>query len=560
MLTYNKQSFLGGQNQQVDSTRLEDDEYPLLINGRNRNDVISPIFKPKEIIDGQLAGKKLQGIVSIGSICIVFAAGKAYYRDFNVESSLFNEVIGLQLSPDVDIIYAELVPTSSVNFVRIPETQGQSNTLIKLTNPVNATPSCLVVQDGINQPWLILTDMTARQSKKYADWTIESREYVPIGTQMLFSDGILYVVKGNLLLRSVTGSPLDFVVYLDKDGDKLPAEADGGAEAAGISVDYNVISSIGRMATDDGSFFVSTAKSSYAVTPLVGPADLLFGEPDYKSRFLFSAGATSPFAYLEMIGDNAFVEFNGLRSFNAILQLKNEGRNSPFSKKIAAFFDSIVQDYTAAINFDNYALFGVNTIFGRGIVLYDTINEVFPSLDIFDEVGQILKFEEVRTTVAKRLFFITTDNKLFEAYASTEVAPCKLYIGDWCSNDPNIEQHPYQLKLVFIDCIANGTVSASIFSDRRFGGKLEKQINKTLDSVDEYLLPINIAETAVDTVQVVEFDFSVKGKNAWKHGFLIKWSVMAKLSHVKFTARESNNVVSDGGLVSQFSRTKQILG
>lgn len=560
MLTYSKQSFLGGQNQQVDSTRLEDNEYPLLINGRNRNDVISPIYKPAEVTDPIFAGQKIQGTISVGSTLIIFANGKAYYRDYNVENSVYNQVADLQLSPIVDIIYAELVPVSSLNFIRIPEVQGQSNTAIKLTNPITASPSCLVVQDGINQPWIILNDMTTRQTKKYADWTIQNREYVPIGTQMLFSDGILYVVKGNLLLRSVTGSPLDFVVYLDKDGNKLPTEADGGAEAAGISVDYNIISSIGRMATDDGSFFVSTVKASYAVTPLVGPQDLIFGEPDYKIRFLFSAGATSPFAYLEMIGDNAFVEFNGLRSFNAILQLKNEGRNSPFSKKIDAFFSSIVQDYTAAINFDNYALFAVNTVFGRGVIIYDTINEVFPSIDIFDGVGQILKFEEVRTASEKRLFFITTDNKVFEYYASDEVAECKLYVGDWCSNDPNIEQHPHQLKLVFIDSIQVGTISASMFSDRKFGGTLTKQIAKTLDSIDQYLVPINISETAVDTVQVVEFDFSVKGKNAWKHGFLIKWSVMAKLSHVKFTAREVNNIVSDGGLVTQFTKTKQILG
>lgn len=559
MIDFAKKAFLGGMNQQVDATRLGEDEYPLLINGRNRYDVINPVKLPQLIVSPIIGNRKIQGIYSVGSILVVFAGGLAFYKDENYPNANYNQILNFQLSATADIIHAALVPISSTNYTRVPVTVGQINTDIKLVTPIQASPAGLVCQDGENQPYLIESDMTARRLARYQDWTLDNREYVPVGHQMLYSGGKLYIVNGANIYQSVTGRPLDFVIVIDAAGNKLADEATGGANATSFSVDYNSITCISALSTDDNSFFVSTAKSSYAVTPLVAPEDLIFGEPDFIARFLFTAGSTSPFSFVEMIGDNAFVDFNGLRSFNAISQLKNEGKNSPFSKKIGPILQGIIQDYTAAINYDNYALFAVNTIYGRGIVVYDTLNEVFVGLDIYPDINQILKFEEVRTIYGRRLFFATVTGRLYEAFASATTATCKFYLGDYCSNNPDVEQRPWQLKLVFVDSVENGTVNAYNYSDRKLGGKLSAIINKKVAEGSINALTIPIGQATTDTVQILDFDFTKKGITGWKHGFLIEWNVNAKLTHAKFSSAEEVNISSVTNQAATFKRNKAAL-
>ena len=556
MVVFNKQSFLGGFNQQVDATRLEDSEYPLMFNGRNRYDYIKPVNLPLEITDAAFTGKKLQGIYSIGSVLIVFANGEAWYKNQELPNSFFNQIPDVAMSATADIIYAELIPTSSTNFTRVPITSGQQNTDIILVNPITASPSGLVVQDNLNQPIIILSNLIARTLNTYNDWSYADREYVPIGGQMLYSDGKLYIVSGSYIYQSVTGRPLDFVVVLDGDGNKLATEDMGGALATAFSVDFNPITCISRLNTNEANIFVSTSKAAYTVALLTEPQDLIFGEPDYEIRFLFTTGCTSPFSFLELLGDNALIDFNGLRSFNAVGQLYVEGKNSVFSAKVGPLLNSVVQDYTAAINFDNYAFFAVNTVYGRGIIVYDTINKVYVSLDLYPGISQVIKFEEVRTLTERRLFFITTDNKIYEAFKSEEVAVCKLYVGDWCSNDANIELKPWQLKLVFVDSLQDGIVTASIYSDRRFGGSLSSEISQKLLDANDSNLVLSIGNSEVDTVQIVDFDFTKKGLIGWKHGFLISWNIDAKLTHIKFSAVEDVNISAANQQASRFKQNR----
>lgn len=554
-----QKSFIGGLNQQVDATRLQDNEYPLLVNGRNRYDLVLPIKLPEQIVDIQLVGTKYQGCYAAANVLFVFISGKAYYKDFNFPASAFNVVAGFQLDPDVDIIFAELVPASTINFARVPVNAGRKNTEIFLTDLTGGSPQCIVVQDGKNQPWVIFSDFTARVTNRYDDWALDDREYVPIGKQMLYSDGILYVVasNGRSFYRSVTGRPLDFMVILKSDGNKENLETVGGAAQISHSVDYDVITAINRLPTDNGSFFVSTNRSAYAVTPDF--SDPLFGEPQFINQFLFSAGATSPFSFIEMLGDNAFVDFNGLRSFNAILQLKNEGRNSPFSKKVGPILQGILQDYTAATTFDNYALFAVNTIYGRATIVYDMLSEVFVGLDIYPGVGQIKQFAEIKTVASRRLFFITVDNKLYEAFGSEDDAMAGLYAGEWTSNDPAIEQKAWQLKLIFVDAKAGGNVRVSLFVDR----KCVDLHNKTLiQQINDFTAPIAIPCGAgnVDTVQIIAIDFFKNSLQGWKIGFFIEWDFEASLSHLKIQSIEEPNINSPSTQAKDFVTNRALLG
>jgi hypothetical protein len=563
MLTYIQESFIQGMNQQLDSTRIDKSEYALLINGRNRYDFIRPINLPLRITDPLINNGNMQGSYDVGSVNIVFKNGKAFYKDENFPSSNYNQVAEFQMDPNAPLLFAETVPTSYNNFSRVPVENDTRRSDVRLVTPISGSAAGLVVQDGINPPWIINSDLTARQLKGYSEWDAEKdREYVPIGKMMLYSNGILYIVsrEGTSIYHSVTGRPLDFMVNIDNNGDKLPNEANGGAATMAFSVSFEPITCIARLPTDDGTFFVSTgSKASYTITPLVEVSDLILGEPDYKITFLFSDGSISPFGFIELIGDSAFVSFTGLRSFNSVLQLKNEGKNSPFSKKIGPILQGIVQDYTAAINFDNFAFFAVNTIYGRGIVVYDTLNQVFVGLDIYPGVEQIIKFTVVKTILGTKLFFVDSMSNYYEAFASEEIATCSIYFGDWCSDDPSMESKPWQLKLVYNDCVESGTVSASVYADKKLGGSLSQQLVQSLATPNEGLItpPFGVATT--DTVQILDFDFTVKGLQSWRAGFYVSWAIDAKLSHVKFSALDEPNISSPTTQANRFATNKTYL-
>lgn len=548
---YIQQSFVGGLNQQIDSTRLDRDEYPLLINGRNRYDVIMPVMLPNQINDVALTGVNYQGLYAASNVSFIFIDGLTYWKDWDFPASNWQPLDAPAMDSQVKTIFAELVPASYQNFQRVlNKTNDNVKTDTLLTSAIDQTPQALVVQDGISQANIVLSTTQARRSQNYSQWKAGSREYVPIGKQMLFHNGILYIITkdGRRILRSVTGRPLDFMVNLQPgpDGEAWPEENAGGAETVSHAVGYDEITSINRLAIDDGSFFISTRFSSHAVTPIITPEKLIFGEPIFANRYLFSAGCISPFAFIELLGDTAFQDFNGLRSFNAINQLKVEGKNAPFSKKVGPILQGILQDYVAATTFDNYALFACNTIYGRGIIVYDTLSENFVGLDLYPGVNQIKQFAEIKNSSGQRfLLFITTDNKLYQAFPETgTIANTALYVGEWCSNDPKFEQHISQLKLVFIDCKNSGSVTIKSFVDRRLN-KTMSQVLEAKSSNMNNTLPIAVpyGETNDDTVQILSFDVG-RSKLGWKVGFLISWNVNATLSHIGLTSSLEQSINS----------------
>jgi len=411
-LVFQQESFKGGMNQQVDPTRLQFDEYPLLINGRTRYGVVEPVELPADADpQGTLDGRKVQGVYSAGPYFIVFADGKCFYKNSADILGAFIQMPGFQMDPFVDTIYAEQVPTSSMNYVRKLDDGTNINGGVNLFTSQAGSPQCLVCQDSINQPRLIFEDGTTRVSLTYDEWTIDNREYIPIGTIMMYLNGILYcwgpVMNGNVklnarqLFRSVTGRPLDFVVNIDTTGNK-----GGDASTTSYAVDFDEVTCMVRMNSNVGAFFVSTAKNSYLVTPVLTGL-LPFNEPLFTTQPLFNTGPVNNFSLADLVGDAVFIDFGGVRSFNAVLQNRNEGRNLPFSKKVALLFATIIQTSTAAFSFDDYVFFAVDTIYGRGVLVYDTIQSCWVGLDIYDNFAAgeyILQFCEVKVGVTRRLF------------------------------------------------------------------------------------------------------------------------------------------------------------
>src|SRR5437773_363986 len=94
-------SFIGGMNRASDPSRIGDNEYTLLINGRARYDTITPIKLPLQLTTGLPLSGNMQGCYGAGSIILIFIDGLAYVRDFATQNNSFRQIPLFQMSPDV---------------------------------------------------------------------------------------------------------------------------------------------------------------------------------------------------------------------------------------------------------------------------------------------------------------------------------------------------------------------------------------------------------------------------------------------------------------------------
>ena len=533
-------SFSAGMNRLMDATKLGEGEYPLLVNGRTRFNSIRPIKKTL-VITG-LPDGKIQGLYATVDWILVFVAGKAYYRNYAATISAFTEVAGLQLDPSVETIYAEAVPQARTLNVRKAVDASASNGIdISESIGGDASPACIICQDGTNQPWLILPDGSGRVTQGISQWiTPDAREYVPIGTMMMYYNGVLYIVNGKVIYRSVSGRPLDFVIAIDTKGDKLASDG-STADKMAITIDYSTITALRALGAFDGAFFVSTIRQSYQVSPITdGSSSMIYGEPVFRNIPLFPTGALNQFSVVDLLGDTAIIDYAGIRSYNAVMQLRNTGKNSPFSAKIQALFTQldgspVVQTVSCATEFDNYALFAVMTVYGAAILVYDCIAQCWTGIDMYEDTKQIKYMAVVQTALTRKLLFVTVDNFLFEAFAHpTDFEVCSAYLGEFTSGDPRAELKPERLRLIFSEVRETGSVYAQIFSDRVTGIQ-HSEVLLSNNAPQTYPLELPFGVSTDDTEKNASFSLN-RETTAWKHGFFVKWNFNASLSRLGFEA------------------------
>ena len=307
------------------------------------------------------------------------------------------------------------------------------------------------------------------------------REYVPIGKQMAFHGGKLYVASadGTKLYHSVTGRPLDFMVPLNNDGDKIhAAESIGGVEAVAYTISNDPITCLKSLNT--GELFVGAFNSSYAVKP--DTVNTIFGEPTFTKKFLFSTGPVNQNSVIDLLGDTAFIDRHGIRSFNAVQQSETIARDDIFSRPISDIFKNVVQDGTfqCAVVHDGYALFHLLTNLPEQYltVVYDMATKKFVSLDRQESSGTGVTWQDgasatvavfdanssctpirdmavgVTTAGAKDLFAVTDDpsSKSFwvkHLYGSTEFAMGRMDTKAYCTQEPKVELKPISMNMMF---------------------------------------------------------------------------------------------------------------
>ena len=541
--------FSGGLRRNVDPTRLQDTEYPILINGRSRYGSIRPIKLPALQFGPAV---KAQGCYASKNIVVIFFDGLAYYRDYGSVGSSFMRIQDFNLEPSLDFFYAEQIPDSYFNFNRIPTTAGVASDGVDVASDstISASGSGIVVQDGIHQPWLIQENLTARLLQKFHQWMMNgTREYVPIGLNMLYHDGILYVASpdGKKLYRSVTGRPLDFVIAIKDDGDKLDdnlfvEEADRMSHRVNnASITALCKLNLGPEFQNLGApFMVSTTSGTYKVTPNL--ADTLFGEPKMRNNDLFPTNILNQFSYSPTKrNDIDFIDETGLRSYNALSEDVSISRDDALSGPVFKLFEGVQQTWTCCTFFDNYTLFAVDTIFGPGVLVYDNLLNRFSALDIFDGIGYIKQFCQTNIRGIKRLFFITTTGGFYEYYGSATTATCKIYTKEVTEDDAETHLKLMRIKITLQDVEESGTISATPFTERRRETTVSKTVDQNLFQ-EPYPQDIPFGTDNKETTEHVSWDFQSSGQ-ADKVGCLIEFNFMCDLQGIQVNTKPIDSVV-----------------
>lgn len=536
-MQFNQVSFAGGMNLLVDDTRIQANEYREAFNVRNRFDVLDQVLTAVQEIGAPIGNK--QGLFTFGDYLILFVFGQAWYRFRDTFG--WNQIQGFNMSQSASRVYIAVVPVNTTNYGRVAT--GNSVAAGAPINLINVSaafgnPSGILVQDGVTQPFFIWVDsqgIHCRQTQKYTDWVYDStgkndkREYVPIGTVMAWMNGVLFLLApdGATILRSVSGRPLDFVINVDLNGNK-----GGDAYTTAYSVGVGGITCM--VALSSGGLFVSAGNTvCFVVTFNTTPGALqLFGEYTFIRQPLFNAGCVNDKVFVDVLGDSAFIDLEGLRSFNAVLQLQNEGRNSIFSLKVSKLFKGLIQDKlnTAAIVFDNYALFAVNTIYGNVILVYDTLSRCFSSIDTVMNGVAIKQFAKIDTDVT-RLYCIGSDDNVYQLYNGPDFATSTVRFGGLCSQDPSTELQPSSFRCVINGFRENSSVICSAFVNNRLSGESITKSLKFSPSAIPYIGPPSLSD--VDS-QVNNVMFNWTGANqGWKMFHMISWTGGGSVTNVK---------------------------
>lgn len=515
MTLHSQSDFSGGLNAKFDPTKIAPNEYPLGVNVRVRKNTVSAIRGHLPL--AAPVGTK-NGIFALGSVVVLFSGGAAYYLDVASTNNNFSAIGGWTAMDSAAEVFAQLTPATTNSYVRA---QTDNVAILKQTFPgtIASFPQALFVQSasGVDRPQRINANFAASPLGDYSDWTVDQPEYVPIGRQMAVVGNKLFLVSpdGATVFSSVTGRCNDFGVNVDVDG-VIAGSADTVAAAATFD------SATALQSADNGTVILCTLHGTFQF-----PLDYdntVFGEPGLRATPLFPVGCVNQRSFARLLGDTAFISQNGIQSFNVVSQSLTESNNDPVGSKIRDIMRN-PQSETAAENYDNYALFSVNTRYGRGTAVFDTTIGEFVSIDL--SFAHVTQFAVVKVSGKERIFFIDADDNVYEAFAAPNVATAQIYIGELTSQTPNTLVRVDSCNLIFTDINQSGRVRISVIVDG------EERYTATQELAASEMLTVNDTDVPYENrINTRPVSFRFPGVLVgWKVGILIQWTADAALSN-----------------------------
>lgn len=558
-MNYVRSNFLGGINQRLDPTKVNPtSDFYLIVNGRTRRNRIAPIKQPLNITAGLPSGK-VQGLYAFNTYLVAVVAGHVYAQQFVAGiTPRWTRIDGATFSTTADRVYIEPVPASSINMQRVTPYTG--NQQISLQGTAAPSPAAGVIMDGVSQPGLLFPNGTLRQAGTYASWTAAMPEYIPIGTIPMCVGNVLYCAIQdpttklfNQIARSVSGQPANFVIAVDVNGNKTdPTEAIGGAPKLQYNVDMNPLTSLKRLpAATPGAFIATTAGATYIVTPnFSGP--MPFAEPTFANQFMFSTGPLNNDSIVNMLlGDTGLVSPFGVTTFNAVASTGFVGKNSIFSAPVDDILSGVTQSITAAVQYNTYAVFAVNTRYGPGVLWYDMMSQNWASFDILDGVGLIKQFAVQQTLTGFNLFMIDSNNQVFQYFGGGYTSATRVYFPEVVALDRET-QEPLHHRIVkvtaaFTQGTSQTVVDASITSDRRYCGTKSVIIAPQMrtDMADSPIMPLEEPLTGERDTNSAMWTFEEMSKHGVRAGLELAWRGSAELLMVGVSTKEAALSLSD---------------
>lgn len=533
MSIFVQNDFSGGLDTQMDPAKSGNMSYPLMLNGRVRKNIVSPTNKHLELD----APKGIyQGLYIVGSFMVLFVSGRAWYAELTSDKIAFFPVRNwATMSTTALRIFCELVPATSNQFIRSGSPQ---NVALSFSDSIGVFPEALYCFDNVNQGQAIFPNKRAERLGTYANWTSKRPQYVPVGKLPAQCGSKLFLVApdGKSIYQSVSGRSNDFVVNVI-DADPIKG---GDATTTSTTVSFNEITAMRSLST--GSLLVGTLYSTHEVE--LDATRPVFGEPYLQPVTLFPSGIINELSIIDILDDTAFITQSGIHAFNVVAQAKRESNNFAFGAKIRGLITdldndkSIIQKDTCAGLYNDYAFFAVQTIFGFGAIVYDTISKIFHALDL--GFGPVKQFATTRLSGQERMFYITHENKLFEAFASEEVASTRIYLGEFTPTSADQDVLADVINLQFTNMRSAGQLKISVFADKEF--KESFTVNVDAEGFVENI-PISIPFPSSKQGASVSFQLS-NSTASWRLGMLLEWNFNGALSDMSIdgTIRTQDNL------------------
>lgn len=544
-------------------TDITPNAYRYLINARQRYGNLQSIQKSLNITYNLPAGN-LQGIYAVGQIWIAFISGQGFYMP--VGGTVWFQIPFLQMDAFVSYIYVAAVPGSTNNFFRqatstsVTSSTGIKQDKINANGPiiqtpffVSGTPAGLVVQDGINQPWIVTYDSinnnaTARILGTYDQWdnsgqSTNNQEYVPIGTLMMYLAPVLYIVSpdGNTIYRSVSGAPLNFMINIDTNGNKLATESLGGAQTTSFAIDFDKITYLAPSTTEANTFIIGTNRNIYGMQPDF--TTTIFGEPTFDKAFQLLSGIVNQFSAADNNGDTVFIDLKAVKSFNAVQTVKFAGRNDPFSKNISSAIDGILQRTVACFSFNNYIYFALQTIFGDCVAIYDNINKVWVGFDVTTPSSEGIKmFAQADFLDTSYLAAGTKEGNIYIVEGDTENSESGILqmraiitgdyeYGTFYPGSLTDEHKLNNVKMLITNGISTGWATVQEIVDDQRGQIKQQNINGKMSGMPfEMRFPISFNNNFL--TQNLNFSMD-NGRTGYKISPIIIWNTDCKIEQIE---------------------------
>jgi len=290
----------------------------------------------------------------------------------------------------------------------------------------------------------------------------------------------------------------------------------------------------------------STANTTRIIT--ADYSNTIFGEPTFKVSAIITTGVVNQQSFMEVEGEYAFISSSGAVLFNAVQQLKWRGKNSnfsyPFTKWLQTQDEKTIKQYRSIIfSFDNYALFGMDSILGYLYFVFDSMQGKWVGVDA-TAAGIIEHVTITETPTELKMYATNSKNEVWQLYADainreTAILNTRPFFSTEVEADKDAKvRHKSQHLIVTLkNGRQAGTMNAIEYADDKLSSIALSQTLQATVSAALYpvFCPVRPSSKQLDDTKTFTWRDGLQGK---KLSYVLKWDTDAELHELQLTTTE----------------------